>query len=77
MAMEDVTTIQVYRSTRKKLEALKEYNRETLDEIINGLIREVKTRKKMLSKMSSALLSEKSLAKTWLSKREDEAWNDL
>jgi len=25
----------------------------------------------------SALLSEKSLAKTWLNKKEDEAWKDL
>ncbi|MDO8428943.1 MAG: AbrB/MazE/SpoVT family DNA-binding domain-containing protein [Candidatus Diapherotrites archaeon] len=28
-------------------------------------------------KMSSAILSEKKLAKEWLSKKEDQAWKDL
>ena len=73
--MSELTTIQLYKSTKGKLEKLKEHNRETFDDVVNKLI---SFNKKIKSEaMSSALLSEKSWAKDWLSKREDEAWKHL
>ncbi|HIH17172.1 MAG TPA: DUF2281 domain-containing protein [Candidatus Diapherotrites archaeon] len=77
--MTSITTIQLEQATKKKLERFKASKRETFDEVVNRLIRVVsKTEKELLAdKMSSYLLSEKSLAKDWLSKEEDDAWKDL
>lgn len=77
--MANITTIQVQKATKKKLENLKDYERETLDDVIKKLIQitEKVEKKVRVNRLSSALLSEKSLAKIWLSKEEDDAWKDL
>ncbi len=74
-----VTTIQLNKTTKKNLEGFREYNRETFDDIVNRLIAiGKKTRKETITnRLSLALLSEKALAKEWLSKREEKAWKDL
>ena len=77
--VEDLTSIQLYKATKKKLEGLKEHERDTFDQVVNRLISlEKKVEKEVFAnKLSSALLSEKSLAKEWLSKKEEEAWKNL
>ena len=77
--MNTITTIQVNKTTKKKLEDFKDYDRETFDEVINKLVKISKLAKKtmMINRLSPALLSEKALAKEWLSKKEDEAWKNL
>lgn len=77
--MENLTTIQLEKSTRVKLERLKRYKRETYDEVVNKLIKiaEVLEKEKLLEKISPALMSEKALAREWLKVEEVEAWKDL
>ena len=77
--MASITTIQVAKSTKKRLEHFKRYKRETFDEIINGLIKlaDSSHKKSLIEEASPYLLSEKAFAKVWLSKEEDEAWRDL
>lgn len=48
-----------------------------VQEFIKEAVREKLFDKKELERYSSALLSEKSLAKAWLNKGEDEAWKHL
>lgn len=43
----------------------------------SDVAKDITATKKVEEKMSSALLSEKSLAKDWLTKEEDEAWANL
>lgn len=73
------TTIQLEISTKQKLERFKEYKRETFNETVNKLIRmaELLEKEKKIEKLSSALLSEKSLAKDWLGFEEEKAWANL
>lgn len=77
--MGELTSVQLHKSTKKELENLKEHKRETFDDVVKRLMALQKKVKKevFVNKLSSALLSEKSLAKEWLSKREEEAWKDL
>ncbi len=77
--MENVTTIQVAKTTKKNLEQFKAHERETFDEVINKLMGITKKLEKevRINCLSSALLSEQSLAKEWLSKKEEKAWKDL
>ncbi len=79
MIMVDQSTIQVKNNTKKNLDTFKEYPRETYDDVINKLMKITKAVEKELfvQRMSTALLSEKVLAKDWLSKKEDELWKDL
>lgn len=73
--MSELTSIQLNKSTKTKLEKLKDHQRETFDDVVNKLI---SFTKRMRSEaMSSMLLSEKALAKEWLTKEEDEAWKHL
>lgn len=73
------TTIQIETATKQKLERFKDYKRETFNETVNKLIKiaELLEKEKKLEKLSSALLSEKSLAKDWLSMDEEKAWKNL
>ena len=77
--MSDLTSIQLHKSTKNKLERFKEHKRETFDDIVNRLmLLEKKVKKEVFAnRLSSALLSEKSLAKEWLSKKEEKAWKNL
>ena len=77
--MANLTTIQLEKPTRAKLEHLKKYKRETYDEVVNKLIKmaEVLEKEGLLERISPALMSEKSLAKEWLKVEEEEAWKDL
>jgi hypothetical protein len=77
--MERITTIQVAKETKKNLEFFKDCDRETFDEVINRLMEITKRVEKEVrtNRLSSALLSEKSLAKEWLSKKEEGAWKNL
>ena len=74
-----ITTIQLSQDTQKNLENFKAHERETFDEVIQRLMRigEGLEKKRRLKHWSSALLAEKSLAKDWLSKEDEEAWKDL
>ena len=77
--MGNITTIQLEQATKRKLEHFKASKRETFDEVVKRLMRVAsKAEKELLAdKLSGYLLSEKALAKDWLSKEEDEAWKDL
>ncbi len=77
--MANVTTIQLSQSTKKKLERFKAYKRETFDELVNRLMQAASRAGKevLAEKMGSYLLSEKALAKDWLSKEEEKAWKNL
>lgn len=77
--MSSLTSVQLHKSTKNGLEKLKEHKRETFDGVVNRLMfLERKVKKEVFAnKLSSALLSEKSLAKEWLSKKEEKAWKDL
>lgn len=77
--MNGITTVQLEKATKKKLERFKDYKRETFDDVINKLMRQSDRRAKSIysERLSSALLSEKALAKDWLSKKEEKAWKNL
>lgn len=74
-----MTTIQLEAKTKKKLEGLKESKRETFDDVVKRLMLLANRMEKEVRahRLSSALLSEKSLAKDWLSKEDEKAWKDL
>ena len=77
--MGGLTSIQLHKSTKQKLELKKEHKRESFDEVVNRLMElEEKVKKEVrANKLSSALLSEKTLATEWLSKKEEKAWKSL
>ena len=59
----------------RKLEGFKEGTKVAILAFNNNV--ELRPLKQFSEKMFSALASEKSLAKDWLTKKEDEAWKDL
>ena len=77
--MGSLTSIQLHKLTKQKLELKKGHKRESFDEVANRLMElEEKVKKEVrANKLSSALLSEKTLAKEWLSKKEEKAWKNL
>ena len=59
----------------RKLEGFKEGSKVTILAFDDKI--EVRSLKQFNEKMFPALMSEKALAKDWLSKEEDEAWKNL
>ena len=74
-----MTTIQIQTDTKKNLARFKDNERETFDEVLKRLMKIAATVEKEVRAhhWRGALLSEKILAKDWLSKEDEEAWKDL
>lgn len=62
---------------KKEALVLIERNNEIILRKESEVIPKILEKENVLEKMSSALLSEKSLAKDWMKKEEDKAWEDL
>lgn len=75
--MKDVTTIQLKKSVVKTLNSMKNYERETYSELIQGLIDFIKNdvRSKEYKEFISAS-QEKRMRDLWSSK-EDEVWEHV
>ena len=74
---EDMTTIQLKKSSVKKLKNIKRYSRETYDEVISNLIKSIKTSKKE-SQYDNFLhrIQQKKMKELWDNK-EDEVWESV
>jgi len=74
---EDMTTIQLKKSSVKKLKNIKKYSREIYDEVISNLIKSIKTSKKE-SQYDNFLhkIQQKKIKELWDNK-EDEVWESI
>ncbi len=72
-----MTTIQLKKSSVKKLKNIKRYSRETYDEVISNLIKSIKTSKKE-SQYDNFLhrIQQKKMKELWDNK-EDEVWESV
>lgn len=74
---ENMTTIQLKKSSVKKLKNIKRYSRETYDEVISNLIKSIKTPKKE-NQYDNFLhrIQQKKMKELWDNK-EDEVWESV